>query len=154
MSLFGNSKRITIWDKWATPKTIGWFNKGEGYFMKEDIGRSCFEQKSIGEKQEFRAIMVSYWLSWQVNFLQERQCTSFLLGARNWWFFPRRIFVLVWNWHFLQWPPVLQCEGSPFWPPDSILVRFSLTFTWPRVQFKSVLKRSWLSLHFHFFFFL
>lgn len=52
------------------PKTIGWSNEEELYFMEEEIGRGYFEQKPIGEKQEFRAIMVSHWLScWGSQFL-------------------------------------------------------------------------------------
>lgn len=30
---------------------------------KEEVGRGCFEEKSIGEKQEFRLMMVSHWPS-------------------------------------------------------------------------------------------
>ena len=30
---------------------------------KEEVGRGCFEGKSIGEKQEFRVMMGSHWLS-------------------------------------------------------------------------------------------
>lgn len=30
---------------------------------KEEVGRCCFEQKSIREKPEFREVIVSHWLS-------------------------------------------------------------------------------------------
>ena len=31
--------------------------------MEEEVGRGCFEQKSVGEKQELRELIVSHWLS-------------------------------------------------------------------------------------------
>ena len=45
-------------------KTIGWSNKkGEHNFMeKEEIGRGCFEGKSVEEKQKFR-VMDSFSLA-------------------------------------------------------------------------------------------
>ena len=33
------------------------------YFMAEEAGRGCFEQKSIEENQESRVMMTSHWLS-------------------------------------------------------------------------------------------
>jgi len=46
---------------WASPTEKG----EERYFMeeKEEVGRGCFEQKSLGEKQEFRVMTVSHWQS-------------------------------------------------------------------------------------------
>lgn len=35
----------------------------EHYFIKEEVGRGCFEQKSVREKQEFRAMTLCHWLS-------------------------------------------------------------------------------------------
>lgn len=32
---------------------------------KEEVGKNCFEGNLIGEKQEFRVIMVFLWLSYQ-----------------------------------------------------------------------------------------
>ena len=36
--------------------------KERNVLEKEELGRDCFEQKSIGEKQEFR-VMMARWLS-------------------------------------------------------------------------------------------
>lgn len=30
---------------------------------KEQVGKGCFKSKSVGEKQEFRVTVGSYWLS-------------------------------------------------------------------------------------------
>ena len=47
-------------------KTIGKPHKGEERYCmekEEEVGRGCFEQKSLGEKLEFRVMMVSHWLT-------------------------------------------------------------------------------------------
>lgn len=44
---------MQFWTSKPWQKIIGKFNKGEEYYFiekKEDIGKGCFEQKSIGEK--------------------------------------------------------------------------------------------------------
>ena len=44
---------------------------------KEEVGEGCCERKSLREKQEFRVMMVSYWLScWGKRF----NVHLFLLG--------------------------------------------------------------------------
>ena len=32
---------------------------------EEEVGRGCSEQKFVGEKQEFRVMVSSHWLSWE-----------------------------------------------------------------------------------------
>lgn len=50
--------------KHRSPKIKG----EEPYFIEgKKVGRGCFEQKSIGKKQEFRVVTVSHWLSRGIN---------------------------------------------------------------------------------------
>lgn len=46
---------------------------------EEEVGRSCFEQKSVGEKQGFRVNTVSHWLSCSSGqFISRRRCNVHL----------------------------------------------------------------------------
>lgn len=67
--------RIAMQDKQAMAKPYASpINKGEEhYVMEEEVGRGCLQQNSVGEKQEFIAMMVSQWLS--------GRCSQCLIGA-------------------------------------------------------------------------
>lgn len=84
MAFFGNSRELIIHNKHARAKpTIGKSGKsGEHYFMekKEAVGRACFEQKSIGEKQEFKVMRVSHWLSFRGGQIPYRRCKMFCMS--------------------------------------------------------------------------
>ena len=41
------------------------------YREKEKVGSCCFEQKSIGRKQEFKVVMFSHWLNCDIFLLAE-----------------------------------------------------------------------------------
>lgn len=89
------SKNGLIQDKYAVVKAIGKFNKQKkgSYFIeeKEEIGRSRFEQKFFGEKQEFRRRVVSLaeLQGCSVSrFLVGDAIYIFSVGTSNCWFFP------------------------------------------------------------------
>ena len=49
--------------EWTKERSI--IFKKKHYFMEKrgDVARGCFESKSLGEKWEFRVMMLSHWLS-------------------------------------------------------------------------------------------
>lgn len=70
-------------------KTLRKSNKhrrGTSFYGREEVERGCFECKFIGEKQEFRVMIVSHGLSCRGSlFVVEDsiQGTSLLVGAFN-----------------------------------------------------------------------
>lgn len=83
--LFKNSRELQLGTR--KPHRLVQTNQDEDlYFMeKEEVGRGCFELKSIGEKQEFRAVPVlPDSVAGVVNSLQEGQCPCFPVGPCDW----------------------------------------------------------------------
>ena len=108
MSLFGNSSFGQI----RYTRAKGRSNKGEApYFIERKVGvrRGCPEPKSTGEKGEFRVGMVSVWVPGVWIPCSRCQAHVFLWGP-----------VIESS---CDWFLVVMHKSSPFWPPDSILVK-------------------------------
>lgn len=70
-------------------ENLGKSDKGEKcYFVEnnEDLGRGCFG-KHLGEKWEFRVMMISHWLSCRDGGFLVRDVTTSLFGPVIRWFF-------------------------------------------------------------------
>lgn len=72
MSLFENSRGVTIWDmqNMVNHRQVQRTKERVLFLQGKDGSRDCFEQNSIGGEQEFRVVVASRWLS----------CSSFSLA--------------------------------------------------------------------------
>ena len=123
MLLYGSSRGIATWGKQAIAKAIGNSCKQRRgmlfYGEKEDFGRSCFEQKSIDGKGEFRAVTVSHWLScWASPFLVEgAMYISCSWGSVIVWYCVRApafgLLTQFWLIDWLRWPWANICASLP-----------------------------------------
>ena len=94
-----------------------------------DVARGCFESKSLGEKWEFRVMMVltdwvaRKWISSRrhdTHLFLEMLCILFPFGDYKWWVFVDDSFGSIIGISSCNGCGVVLHESSPFWPPSFI----------------------------------